>query len=258
MVITGSPLPSPVSPSLSRRAHLIREIAHTERTHANDLALITDAYVGRVLRNDSGLSSQGSTTVDGESNASTPGVDYREFRGHARRPSYGLSADEHGRMENKRQLHQERRLSGHDSAWAQAWSGLMSPVLKSPKDRDAQSHGNGSVDGMYQSSAGGSASSFQVVTTPGQSPQNMSTPTSASTTNGFTRLGGIMNPQSGKPLSSWDIKAVFLNINELAYISDELAREFDQAIGDMGSDAGTPGGDSVTDRLGEIFMRHVS
>lgn len=263
MVITGSPLPSPISPSLSRRAHLIREIAHTERTHANDLALITDAYVGRVLRTDSGLSSQGSTAVEADSNASTPGAStpgveaVQPQRGHARRPSYGLAADEHGRVEGKRH-HQERRMSGQDSAWAQAWSGLMSPVLKSPKEREGHHQGNGSMDGMYQSSAGGSSSSFQMVTPPVQSPANSSAPASASTNNGFTRLGGIMNPQSGKPLSSWDIKAVFLNINELAYISDELAKEFDQAIGDADSDSGTPGVDSVGDRLGEVFMKMVS
>lgn len=149
-------------------------------------------------------------------------------------------------------------MSGQDSAWAQAWSGLMSPVLKSPKEREGHHQGNGSMDGMYQSSAGGSSSSFQMVTPPVQSPANLSAPASASTNNGFTRLGGIMNPQSGKPLSSWDIKAVFLNINELAYISDELAKEFDQAIGDAESDPGTPGADSVGDRLGEVFMKMVS
>lgn len=58
----------------------------------------------------------------------------------------------------------------------------------------------------------------------------------------------------GKALSPADIKAVFLNLAELAGIADELASGFEGAIGEDGSGRE---GESGTDRLGEVFSNLV-
>jgi hypothetical protein len=62
-----SPTNLPVSPvPSSKRSHLLREIVNTERSYANDLALIRDAYLLRYIRPTSQVSTNDSTVTFSE------------------------------------------------------------------------------------------------------------------------------------------------------------------------------------------------
>lgn len=63
-----------------------------------------------------------------------------------------------------------------------------------------------------------------------------------------------------KPLSAADLKNVFLNIEQLASAADELASEFEKAVGEEDANAGPAAreGDAGTDRMGEVFTCLVS
>lgn len=274
MLISSTSASTSQSPSpnhMTRRAHLIREIAHTERSHATDLALVRDAYVGFYLRPDSGWHG---------SDASTPPLD--DSARHSKRSSYyGSPIEELGRSASGQQIdrrtsghhgdgprrtsghqldgprrtsgHQadgprrtsghERRASGADSAWATAWNGLMSPVIKSPRDVSSST-----LDLNYSvSGATSSTTSFQTSSVIA-SPKIPSTPSSM---NGGARLGsGLV-----RPLSQADIKTVFLNIAGLAALADALATEFEAALGNLDEEPTSAGVEGGADRLGEAFLR---
>lgn len=70
----------------------------------------------------------------------------------------------------------------------------------------------------------------------------------------------IMPPPVGKPLSPADVRAVFLNIDQLATGAEEMAVAFEKA---MGQEEGGPGvtskaGEGGSDKLGEVFTTLVS
>ena len=71
---------------------------------------------------------------------------------------------------------------------------------------------------------------------------------------------GSMGPPIGKPLSPADLRAVFLNLDQLAQAAEELATAFESAMGD--DDGGGAGnkreGDVGNDRLGDVFTIMVS
>jgi len=65
-------LPLPVSPVAStKRSHLLREIVNTERSYANDLALIRDAYLLRYIRPASQVSTESTVTFSEQSRRSS-------------------------------------------------------------------------------------------------------------------------------------------------------------------------------------------
>ncbi|BEI87648.1 uncharacterized protein CcaverHIS019_0103660 [Cutaneotrichosporon cavernicola] len=259
MLIASTPVTrSPSLHQMSRRSHLLREIAHTERTHATDLALIRDAYIGQFLRPDSG--------VQHGPEASTPPM---ESSRHSRRSStFGSPMEELGRRTSSHQSDMPRRTSGHqgdgglrtsgydglprrisgherrtstaDSGWANTWNGILSPVIKSPRD-----HGGSTMDLTY-SSSGAAWSSTSLL----PSPKIPSTPSSM---NGVARAGAGMV----RPLSQADVKAVFLNISAMAAVSDALATDFEGALGNLDDESSTPDGGG-SDRLGEAFLKALS
>lgn len=98
-----APVISPRTPSslISKRTHLIREIANTERGFATDLALIRDAYLGQYLR-------PTSVSSGGES-----------FSGSSRRGSNTTTTD-------------NRRSSGTD--WTLPTPPAVSPFPRSPSE----------------------------------------------------------------------------------------------------------------------------
>ena len=63
---TNLALPVSPSASVSKRSHLLREIVNTERSYANDLALIRDAYLLRYIRPISQVSTIDSTFTTSE------------------------------------------------------------------------------------------------------------------------------------------------------------------------------------------------
>lgn len=247
MLVASTPVTRSPSPQhMSRRAHLVREIAHTERTHANDLALIRDAYIGQFFRPDSGVHG---------SEASTPPMDSSR---HSRRSStYGSPMEELGRRTSahqgdsglrtsgyqadgppRRTGGHERRTSGADSGWSNTWNGIMSPVIKSPRDG-----GGSTVDLTYPASGAASSSTSLLA-----SPKVPSTPSSM---NGVARVGMV------RPLSPADVKTIFLNIGTMAAVSDTLATELEAALGNPEDEYSTPGGEGGSDRLGEAFLKSL-
>lgn len=65
-------LPLPISPAPStKRSHLLREIVNTERSYANDLALIRDAYLMRYIRPTSQVSNESTVTFSEQSRRSS-------------------------------------------------------------------------------------------------------------------------------------------------------------------------------------------
>lgn len=236
--------------ALSRRAHLIREIANTERAHATDLALIRDAYIGRespLIGRESRPDSQHSTNTqhssgNGDSAASTPAlVDSRP--GHARRnSSYGMPIEELRRpsipTESKRH---ERRMSGQD-AWPTPWNGMKSPVRKTTLLNTTGGQ-NGSFDTLVSPAASSSSISSAVFPSP-----RFPTPQSSTSLSSLNR--------AGRPLPTPDIKAIFLNLTQMAAVADELATEFEVALGALDDESLSYEGGS--DRLGEVFCSKVS
>lgn len=285
MVKSAAPSPSP-SPVLSRRAHLIREIAHTERSHATDLALIRDAYLGHLLRPDSQVS-QGTAGTSGASmtmslgdststsTTTTPTTPAQESRHSRRSSSYGILDDGKRVSGYERNSGHERnsgyertsgyvveklesrtshdggkqgggheRLNSQDSAWTAAWNGLMSPSLRSPTDRNGDS-----LDSLYGGSSG-AASNSSLHTSPLMASPRL---TSTASLSGFSRMG----VPPGRALSQQDVKTVFINISQLAQIADELATEFENALGDPEDEVTSPGGEGGSDRLGQVFTKHL-
>jgi len=199
--------------NLSKRSHLIREIAATERAHANDLALIRDAYL---LRQHLRPTSQYSVT----DSAASPG----NISDASRRSSVYTY-----------QTAETKRSSGHESL-NPSWSAPLTKVAS------GENTPYGSISG---STATMSSTSFH--TTPQPSPRNGS------------RSSIGMPPPVGKPLSPVDTKNVFLNIDQLAAIADELATAFEGAMGveENGPGAIAREGEAGTDRIGDVFTTLV-
>ena len=66
---------------------------------------------------------------------------------------------------------------------------------------------------------------------------------------------GAMSPPVGKPLSPADVKAVFLNLDQLAAVAEELATKFEEAVGEDEEEGRECEGGS--DRMGEVFVSMV-
>ena len=72
------------------------------------------------------------------------------------------------------------------------------------------------------------------------------------------RNSAVMGPPVGKPLSPADLRSVFLNLEQLAGLAEELAVAFGKAIGDDRDSAPGKEGETGSDRLGEVFASLVS
>lgn len=209
---------------MSKRSHLIREIATTERAYANDLGLIRDAYLLRHLRRPASQYSVTESTI-------SPG----NVSDASRRSSVYTY-----------QTAETKRSSGHDSlnpAWTSSGGPPVTPLSK----------GSSSDSAFYGSVPPSTAptSVTSLATTPQPSPRNASR----------TSIGmNGLHPPVGKPLSPVDVKAVFLNLDQLAAAADELATAFEGAMGEQELRPGTSarGGDLGTDRLGQVFASLVS
>ncbi|WRT70949.1 uncharacterized protein IL334_007948 [Kwoniella shivajii] len=201
----------PTSPSIvmSKRSHLIREIASSERSYAKDLALVRDAYMYRFLRPISQSSTVDSVSPGSASDASRRSSTY----------TY--------------QTAETKRSSGHDSAnWIYPGNGTTTPLPKSPSD---------GYNLGYFSTPGSSGSSLQKTPQPSFKHHKRSSSSIPS-----------MPPPVGKPLSPADLKTIFLNLDQLASASEELATAFERAMGEegvMGRD-GEAGGDT----FGHVFV----
>ncbi|KAK8850760.1 hypothetical protein IAR55_004680 [Kwoniella newhampshirensis] len=211
-------LPSSPSIVMTKRSHLIREIASTERAYAKDLSLLRDAYMHRFLR----PVSQHSTITNGDSSISP---------GNASDASRRSSIYTYQTAETK-------RSSGYDTPGLSIENkGSTSHLPKSPSD--------GLNLGYFGSNGANSAASSQAIPLPSPrkgSRSSMNTP--------------MMPPPVGKPLSPVDMKTVFLNIDQLAGVADELASAFEKAKGDeeTGPGAIARDGEAGTDRLGHTFV----
>jgi hypothetical protein len=80
-------------------------------------------------------------------------------------------------------------------------------------------------------------------------------PTSAS-----SQLSARHTKLVGKPLSPADVKTVFLNLEQLAAVADDLAAGFEKAMGEdtIGPGATARQGEGGTDTLGQVFTSLVS
>jgi hypothetical protein len=108
---------------------------------------------------------------------------------------------------------------------------------------------NGSMDPLV-SPAATSTSSVSSVVFP--SPRYPTPQSSVGTsTPSIARATGV-----GRPLSPADVKAVFLNLAQLAVLSDELATGFERALGQLDSEIGSPV-ETGADCLGEMFCETV-
>ncbi|WVQ86210.1 hypothetical protein IAT38_008378 [Cryptococcus sp. DSM 104549] len=211
-------LPSSPSIVMSKRSHLIREIASSERAHAKDLALVRDAYMYRFLRSSRPASQYSATGGDSSAIPS---------------PSPGNVSDVSKRSSiYTYQTAETKRSSGHSVNWSMP----TTPLPKSPSE---------GFNLGYLTSAGQSSGSLI----------QPSTSTGRSTRNG----GAQMGPPVGKPLSPADMKAVFLNLDQLAAIADELATAFERACGEeeVGIGAMAREGEAGSDHLGEVFTTMV-
>ena len=223
-VLQRSPTaPNPVTASassstISKRSHLIREIAATERAYANDLALVRDAYLLHHLRPTS-VHSTVDTTI-------SPGA---------------VSETSRRNSVNTYQSAETKRSSAHDSINAPWASGVFATPVTKISSREASPYGPMST-GMT-----GSVSS--ILSTPQLSPRN------GSRTSG---IYGSMPPPIGKPLSPADMKSVFLNLDQMAVAAEDLASAFEKMIGEEGAGGGNARvGESGSDRLGEAFLSMV-
>ncbi|KAL1412485.1 hypothetical protein Q8F55_000230 [Vanrija albida] len=260
--------PSPATSSLSKRAHLIREIANTERAHATDLQLIQQAYVGSYIRPDShhsiGTNGESSNSSGARVNSQhsqrsssygTPGSEDARRTSAAESGGHRTSSHERKSVHERRSGH-ERRISGHDLT--KAFGGLMSPVFRgnnTPRERGNSDRSiehtpitgsMASMDTLYPSGSSTAASSLSINTPAGSSPR---TPTQSE-----AALLAKMGPPVGRPLQPADIKAVFLNLTQLAELSNELAEAFETAMGSE-EDLVNGSGERGSDRLGEVFSK---
>lgn len=232
--VASPPSVNTSSPSgSSKRRHLIREIATTERAYANDLALIRDAYMTRYTRPTSAISlSEYNNAAAGTSNSNVSA-------------SPGMSETSRRSSVYTYQTAETKRSSGYESStpWLAPNGASTTLLTKSPlMDPTA-----GSYFPPVPVPAAPVSASLQ---TPQRHARNISGTSIASTN---------MPPPVGKPLSPADVKVVFMNLDQLAAAAEELALAFEQSMGDEPEkvEKGKEG-ENGSDKLGEVFTNLVS
>ena len=184
--------PKPVT-TRSKRSHLIREIAATERAYATDLALVRDAYLTRYQRTVS-TSSLGDSPVP---SAST----------------------------NTLQISPSNSRPNSQVVEANAPIGSMTSSMPRTPSGDAQSSTLGYFTPASTFTAGSSTTSFHNTSSapfPWESTRS-SVLTSASS------VGSTV----GKPLSPADVKVIFSNLELLTAGAEDMATALEKAVGEQ-------------------------
>ncbi|WWD07212.1 hypothetical protein V865_005309 [Kwoniella europaea PYCC6329] len=209
----------PTSPSIvmSKRTHLIREVASSERAYAKDLALVRDAYMYRFLR----PASQYST--NGDSSISPSDV--------SRRSSVYTY-----------QTAETKRSSGHDSPnWIFPANGSSTPLPKSPSD--------GYNLGYFPNSAAGSSnSSFSMTPQPSLRNHKRS---SSSMPSMAPPVGKPLSPADLKTVFL-NLDQLASAADELATAFEQAMGEEDTGLAAMVRD-----GEAGNDRLGQAFVSMI-
>ncbi|OCF78769.1 hypothetical protein I204_00713 [Kwoniella mangroviensis CBS 8886] len=209
----------PTSPSIvmSKRSHLIREIASSERAYAKDLALVRDAYMYRFLR----PASQYST--NGDSSISPSDV--------SRRSSVYTY-----------QTAETKRSSGHDSPnWIFPANGSSTPLPKSPSD--------GYNLGYFPNSAAGSSnSSFSMTPQPSLKNHKRS---SSNMPSMAPPVGKPLSPADLKTVFL-NLDQLASAADELATVFEQAMGEDDTGLAAMMRDD-----EAGNDRLGQAFVSMI-
>ena len=225
--------PTSLTPTtrMSKRAHLIHEICSTERSYAQDLALIRDVYLNKL--GPSSAHSTSSTLASKGSGWTSPGVDYN---GGSRLSAYTTETSITGR-----------------TAYGSSLSNSSKQDLGSPSDQYPLSGNASRPDYGRSSSMNSNATSAAGVR-----------PMSGIYSSSFESAQAIPAPRSrlnlSEVLSPSDVRTIFMNLEQLAAFADELAITFERALGDAsGSETIVKEGqeDTTSDRLGEVFLNVV-
>ncbi|WWC72819.1 uncharacterized protein I206_106783 [Kwoniella pini CBS 10737] len=209
----------PTSPSIvmSKRTHLIREIASSERAYAKDLALIRDAYMFRFLR----PASQYST--NGDSSISPSEV--------SRRSSIYTY-----------QTAETKRSSGYDSTnWMFSNTSTSTPLPKSPSDGYNLGHMPGSAEGS-------SSSSSNVTPQPSLKHHKRS---SSSIVAMAPPIGKPLSPADLKTVFL-NLDQLASAAEDLASAFEQAMGEEDHSMGAIGRE-----GEAGTDKLGQAFIPRI-
>ena len=232
--VTGTPpLVSPTSMTpttrMTKRAHLIHEICSTERSYANDLALIRDVYLLKV--GPSSAHSMTSTFMSKSSGWTSPG----EQSGGSRLSAYTVESSMTSRTTYESSMHAASKLDLND--------------VGVPNDN------------TVRPDFGRSASITSNGAWPGGSAKRMSGIYSASSDTTQAVPAPRRRLTVSEALSPSDTRTLFINLEQLAAFADELATSFERALGDAtGAEPVLKEGqeDLITDRLGEVFLSVVS
>ncbi|WVN86058.1 uncharacterized protein L203_101216 [Cryptococcus depauperatus CBS 7841] len=216
--LSSSPALLASSPmSLSKRQYILREIASSERAYAKDLILVRDAFV---YAKSISLHSFPSMPMSRFECGDREGL--KAKIGHGKRSSIYTYQTE------------DSRNNGFNST-----SSTTSPPPKPPSD---------GFSAYLDYSRYGSRSRSSSI-----SISNPQTPAQIQHTFVKTEVKkSSMLPPTGKPLSSGDIKTIFLNLEQLASLAEELANKFENALGDVGQFEEI--GKQQSDRVGEVFL----
>jgi hypothetical protein len=221
----------------TKRAHLIHEIYSTERSYAQDLALVRDAYLSRFRPL--------STVIDGSSEAgasSSPRTSsIRTFETVETSAWAGSEGPAGDRKSKSSLMSNGGTIPARNGGPSVPSPGLASPISfvgGPPPSAYTPSSASTVSDNPLASPSGQSrisqhSSYFPSFENTVTSPARSSTMTSASSQMGLSHsvsmigLGGAGGGGSGPvgPLSAGDVRAVFLNLESLASLSDEFARE---------------------------------
>ena len=225
--------PTSLTPTtrMSKRAHLIHEICSTERSYAQDLALIRDVYLNKL--GPSSAHSTNSTLASKGSGWTSPGV---EYSGGSRLSAYTTETSITGR-----------------TAYGSSLSNSSRQDLGSPNDHYPIPGNTTRPDYGRSSSMNSNATSTAGVR-----------PMSGIYSSSLESAQAIPAPRSrlnlAEVLSPSDVRTIFMNLEQLAAFADDLAITFERALGDAsGSETIMKEGqeDLTSDRLGEVFLNVV-
>lgn len=259
--------------TLSKRSHLLREIANTERAYATDLKLVCEAYVFRHPQ-----------YGPARDLATRPGsVHSTKSRGGARDGEADSPAG--GSRRGSAMTIDTKRTSLFDG---------IGGTPKSPagtgqgSERDRESYFSPTSNGLEtlgrkRTSASSISASTSIAATPlsatgsnkrGSLLSSVATPPTSffSTTpspraSQFTLTGlGQSGKVRGNPPSLAEMRTVFLNLVELAQAADEFATRLEKAVGEEEDGPGAKvelngrkgrSGEGGTDKVGQVFVELV-
>jgi hypothetical protein len=230
---TFSPTSLTPSTRMSKRAHLIHEICTTERSYAQDLALVRDVYLHKL--GPSSIQSASSALLTRGSGWISPG----EFSSSSRLSAHTVETSASGRTaygSSPSNSSKQDLSASTDPATAN------SVTVRPDYTRTASANSTGPLTAGARPMSGLYSSSFESTQgVPAPRPRRRLTVSDA--------------------LSPSDVRTVFMNLEQLASFVDELATAFERALGDAsGAEPILKGGqeDVTTDRLGEVFLSVVS